>query len=128
MSINKYNAFKNFVEGVEASNERHLFVLADHYHKGIRGGLKQAKSEEVDDVELLQSTVEWYQRHALDIGLGNLKFSVLTANEDLLKQANSRPQLPLTSLLELLYKTNSNLLDFMGFEVDQSVFPPAGYE
>ena len=79
-------------------------------------------------MELLKSTVEWYQRHALDIGLGNVKFSVLTANEDLLRQANTRPQLPLTSLLELLYKTNSNLLDFMGFEVDQSVLPPSNYE
>lgn len=90
-------------------------MLADHYHKGIRGGVKQGKSDEIDDVELLQSTIEWYRRHAQDIGLGNIKFSLLTANDELLKLANTRPQLPLTSLLELLYKTNSNLLDFMGF-------------
>lgn len=37
-NISKYNAFKSFVESVETSEDRHLYVLPDNYHRGIREG------------------------------------------------------------------------------------------
>jgi hypothetical protein len=73
------------------------------------------QSEELDDINHLESVIEWYKRHTSDMGFTSLKFSILTANDELLKVAPSKPHLSITSLLELLYKTNSNLLDFMGF-------------
>lgn len=91
-SINKYNAFKTFAESVELSTERHLFILPDNYHKGIRGHLlvqqdtemqveQSSRGGDSDDVRHLKNVVEWYQRHAQEIGFKKLTFSILTANE-----------------------------------------------
>jgi hypothetical protein len=71
------------VESIELSPDRHLFVLADNYHKGIRGNQAVEGEGKAGDSEVshLESVVEWYRRHTQEIGFKKIKFSILTANE-----------------------------------------------
>lgn len=52
----------------------------------------------------------------------------MTANEEFIKLKDVRKGLNITSMLEFLYQKNSNLLDFMGFEVNESILNTESYQ
>jgi hypothetical protein len=52
----------------------------------------------------------------------------LTANEEFIKLKDVRKGLNITSMLEFLYQKNSNLLDFMGFEVNENILNTESYQ
>ncbi len=52
----------------------------------------------------------------------------MTANEEFIKLKDVRKGLNITSMLEFLYQKNSNLLDFMGFEVNENILNTESYQ
>ena len=52
-NLEKYNAFKSFVESIEMAEDRHLYVLPDIYHQGIREGLGSQGSTVAEEYLLI---------------------------------------------------------------------------
>lgn len=97
--------------------ERRVFVLADLYHRGIRSG-RSGEMENQD--EHLMRCVKWYEGHCKEFGLRGVSFKVLTADPTL---ATTQRKKDVTYLVDFLRDNNSNLLDFMGFQLRQDIFP-----
>lgn len=53
----------------------------------------------MDDINHLESIIEWYRRHSNDLGFKGITFSLLTANEEFIKLKDVRKALNITSML-----------------------------
>lgn len=102
------------MESVETSEERHLYVLPDIYHRGIRDLFQKKGSAIEEEYHLFERCIEWYQRHSSDIGYKHLTFSLLTSSEEMLAYKD-KSTIKITSIVDFLRNQNSNLLDFVGF-------------
>jgi hypothetical protein len=126
-NLAKYNVFKSFVESVETSEDRRLYVLPDIYHRGIREGLNSKGSELIQEYELFERCVEWYKRHTSEIGFKGLSFKLLTSSQDMLNFKKTS-KMEIVSIVEFLRATNSNLLDFVGFSGQDAFFSKQCHE
>lgn len=62
---------------------------------------------------MLKLSMEWYQRHTLEIGFKHINFTLLTSTSDILSHKEESNNINIVNIVDFLKNENSNLLDFV---------------